>query len=314
MVAPTVNFYTSSRFRAAALVVVALATALPPVSAGNAQSGAPLALKLDYDLVPRLDSPGVGTRSLLDGAGAAELQSRVLKVRDQARALAQSNEDKARLLAERQRVLAGIQGIVRAQARMIEVLEAGIAGQAEKATALAAPPPRPAGAADQGPAAPLRIGPVEIPPWLEPWLLEGVLGMVIVVLLGVILRLRASAAGKEAKLAALSSGLVAPGDRAVTTPAAAPRRAEPPAGAARPSARTAPPPAADTRPPPMAQGGQRDLDADDPKSISSDKGTSDRYTEPIADGEADDMDFLFDIFGDDEELKKTFADDSKRAD
>lgn len=286
MVAPTVNFYTSSRFRAAAVVVVALATALPPVSAGNAQSGAPLALKLDYDLVPRLDSPGVGTRSLLDGAGAAELQSRVLKVRDQARALAQSNEDKARLLAERQRVLAGIQGIVRAQARMIEVLEAGIAGQAEKAKALAAPPPRPAGAADQGPAAPLRIGPVEIPAWLEPWLLEGVLGMVIVVLLGVILRLRASAAGKEAELAA----------------------------AARPLARTAPPPAADTRPPPMAQGGQRDLDADDPKPISSVKGTSDRYTEPIADGEADDMDFLFDIFGDDEELKRTFADDSKRAD
>ncbi|MDX1514703.1 MAG: hypothetical protein R3174_13275, partial [Gammaproteobacteria bacterium] len=67
--------------------------------AEGAGPSASVALKFDYDLVPRLDSPGVKPSALAADARPPEFRSRVLKVQNQARVLARTNEQKARLLA-----------------------------------------------------------------------------------------------------------------------------------------------------------------------------------------------------------------------
>lgn len=317
--------------RIAILVSTWVCATFTSAATGIEESASSVALKLDYDLVPRLDSTTANPRSLVDGALPEELPSRVLKVQDQVQAMEQSNADKARLLGERQRLLAGIRGIVRAQDRMIEVLETEVAASAVNPSARTAPAP-PAMAAR--PTLPRRIGPLEIPAWLQPWLVEGGLGLVIIVLLGAVFHLRAASAAKDAELEELSAGLIHANQAAKTVSSAAVRDTASPAGVVGAASGATPamipaqgqdtgrmeasnaggtsmsPGRPATAPDPVPVETGRHAPESTPETSPSKTPGAAPDTEPMADEKADDMDFLFDVFADDEELAKKFGEDS----
>ncbi len=180
---------------------------LPAAQAQNSQSNAGVSLKLDWDLMPRIGTPGVSRAQLLD-AEAPELRGRILKVQDQVAALEQSNAEKTTYLTHHEELIERIRGIVTAQEKVITRLEAE-ARRPEPVAMLQTPvtAPRPAPTPQVSTVMrPIHLGPIELPGMVRNYLMEGAFAGVLVILLGWALYLRSVARARTAELIILKGG------------------------------------------------------------------------------------------------------------
>ena len=196
-----------------------------PQDAVAAQHGNEIRLKLDRDMVPMLGTQAQNPDALASSRHAPELQSRLLKLRDQITTLEQANVEGARQLSERGQFVDEIRALVSKQEKLIDALseeirrpEARVSG-APVAMPQATPSPGPAAAT---PSSPIRLGPIELPAGVENWLLEGALGVMTVLLLVMTLRFRSYAKSKAAELAELADFAMSGGGAPAATQVGAP--------------------------------------------------------------------------------------------
>lgn len=184
----------------------------PAAWAQNSSAGAGVSLKLDWDLVPKIGTPGVRRSQLLNGQGP-ELRGRILKVRDQVAALEQSNAEKSAYLNRHEALIQRMRGVVQAQEKVI----ARLAAEAKRPQQVAmvqprVPAPRPAPAPRPQVSTtmpPIHLGPIELPGEVRNYLTEGAFGLVVVILLSWALYLRSVARARTAELTILKGGSTA---------------------------------------------------------------------------------------------------------
>ncbi|MDH3315728.1 MAG: hypothetical protein OER43_08190 [Gammaproteobacteria bacterium] len=188
-------------------IVIAVVCGLTDASAQDPAAG--LRLKLDWDLMPRIGTPGVSRAQML-AAEAPELRGRILKVRDQVAELGQSNAEKSAYLTRHEELIQRMNGVLAAQEKVIARLAAEAQLPKPRAMVQApvtaprpAPLPRPQATTA---VAPIRFGPLELPGVVRNYLLESALGGIAVVLFGWVLYLRAVAKSRTAELVMLKSG------------------------------------------------------------------------------------------------------------
>lgn len=188
-------------------IVIAVLCGLTDASAQDPAAG--LRLKLDWDLMPRIGTPGVSRGQML-AAGAPELRGRILKVRDQVAELGQSNAEKSAYLTRHEELIQRMNGVLAAQEKVIARLAAE--AQLPKPRAMARAPvaaprpvslPRPQATTA---VAPIQLGPLELPGIMRDYLLESALGGIAVILFLWALYLRAVAKSRTAELVMLKSG------------------------------------------------------------------------------------------------------------
>ncbi|MDX1529821.1 MAG: hypothetical protein R3337_14420, partial [Gammaproteobacteria bacterium] len=183
---------------------------MPAAWAQNSTARAGVSLKLDWDLVPRIGTPGVRRAQLLNGQGP-ELRGRILKVRDQVAALEQSNAEKAAYLNRHEELIQRMRGVVQAQEKVI----ARLAAEAKRPQQVAmvqprVPAPRPAPRPQVATTMPpIHLGPIELPGEVRNYLMEGAFGLIVVILLSWALYLRSVARARTAELTILKGGSTA---------------------------------------------------------------------------------------------------------
>lgn len=207
------NSMPSSVFRSLArccLVIAAvILCGLTGASAQTSDSRSGVSLKLDWDLMPKIGTPGVSRAELLD-AEAPELRGRILKVRDQVASLEQSNAEKSSYLNRHEELIQRMRGVVAAQEKVIARLVAQ-ARQPEQVAMLQAPVAAPRSAPAARPQvstvmAPIHLGPIELPGAVRNYLTEGAFAGVLVILLCWALYLRSVARARTAELTILKGG------------------------------------------------------------------------------------------------------------
>ena len=190
-------------------LMVLILCGLPGASAQNPEAKAGLSLKLDWDLVPKAGTPGISRSELLD-AEAPELRDRILKVRDQVASLEQANAEKSAYLSHHEELIQRMRGAVAAQEEVIARLAAD-AGRTEPIAMAQGPAAAPRRAPVPRPqlsnsAAPIHLGPIELPGMVRNYLTEGAFAGVLVILLGWTLYLRSVAKARAAELTILRGG------------------------------------------------------------------------------------------------------------
>lgn len=190
-------------------VALLIVFGLPVASAQNSEAKAGVSLKLDWDLVPRVGTPGVSREQLLD-AEAPELRGRILKVRDRVASLEQSNAEKSTYLNHHEELIQRMRGVVAAQEEVIARLtaEARLPESVAMVQApVTAPRPAPAPAPQVSTLmAPIHLGPIELPGAVRNYLLEGVFAGILVILLSWALYLRSVARARTSELTILKGG------------------------------------------------------------------------------------------------------------
>jgi hypothetical protein len=186
--------------------------AVPAASAQNPDELPGLSLKLDWDLVADVGTPGVSRDELLD-AEAPELRQRILKVRDRVASLEKANAEKSAYLDQHEALIQRMRGAVAAQEEVIARLSADadrpdtVAMAQEAATA---PTLTPLGRPQvSDPDAPIYLGPIELPGVVKNYLMEGAFAVVLVLLLAWVLYLRSLAKARAAELTILRGGSLA---------------------------------------------------------------------------------------------------------
>ncbi len=208
----TLSSVLPSLARCCLALAFAAIVGLPAAWAQNSAANSGVRLKLDWDLVPRIGTPGLRRAQLLDGQGP-ELRGRILKVRDQVAALEQSNAEKAANLDRHEDLIRRMRGVVQAQEKVI----ARLAAEAKRPQQVAmvqprVPAPRPAPAPRPQVSTampPIHLGPIELPGAVRNYLLEGAFGLIVVILLSWALYLRSVAKARTAELTILKGGSTA---------------------------------------------------------------------------------------------------------
>ncbi len=273
-------------------MAVMILCGLPGAIAQSSEARSGVSLKLDWDLMPKVGTPGVSRAELLD-AGAPELRGRILKVRDQVASLEQSNAEKSSYLNHHEELIQRMRGVVAAQEKVI----ARLAAEAERPETVAmlqppvaaprpAPVPRPQVSTVM---APIHLGPIELPGAVRNYLTEGAFAGILVILLGWALYLRSVARARTAELTILKGGSSAvPAPLADEEPEALEEWPEPePAPAAK--REPAPAPAKKHQPSKPAAAAPK------PKRSDSDTAPELEWSETIVRQKADDPDVLAEV-------------------
>ncbi len=179
------------------------------LSSAFAQNSSAVKLKLDWDMMPRIGTPGVNRAKLLSG-DAPVLRGRILKVRDQIAALDKSNAQKSAYLNSHEALIQRMRGVVAAQEKVIARMAAE--ARRPKPTMLAQAPvnaPRPAQVPRPQAStvmAPIHLGPIELPGMVRNYTTEVAFAGIVVILLGWALYLRSVVRARTAELTILKGG------------------------------------------------------------------------------------------------------------